>query len=213
MAKSFAGLGTTTGLSTDRTAISNPATGMQFFETDTNLMVMYNGSSWVLPYEQRIAQVSASGSSTTMSISNLNQYGNHMRIVAFFRSGRAGFSSTGGRFLINSLNGVSDYGIQYNNTSAGLQSTGYVGQIPAATALANDVAVVNMWIPNYRNQYSLNRINVNAVTTSYAGGTYVTHNHIGGTSVGYAVGSVTFQDDVGSTLAAGVNNFSVYISS
>lgn len=213
MAKAFGGLGVTTGLAADRTSMTGMVSGQQFFETDTNLFFVYTGSAWVLPYEQLIAQVSASGATNTMTVSGLSQAGNHMRIVASFRSSRAAFANTGGRFRINGLNGASDYGIQYNNTSAGLQSTGYVGQIPAATALANDTAIVNMWIPNYRNQNTLNRMNVNAVTTSYAGGTFVTHNYVGGTSSCGAVSSITFQDDVGSVLPASVNNFSVYISS
>jgi hypothetical protein len=212
MAKSFPNTGATIGLAADRTAMTGMYAGQYFYETDTGLMFTYTGSAWILPYEQRVAQVNASGSATNMTVSSLSQAGNHMRIVASFRSSRATFSTTGGRFLINGLSGVSDYGISYNTTNAGLQNIGYIGQIPAATALANDVAIVNMWIPNYRNQNSLNRMNINAVATSYAGGTFTTHNYVGGTTSCGAVTSITFQDDVGSTLAASVNNFSVYIS-
>jgi hypothetical protein len=213
MAKSFPNTGTTVGLAADRSAMTSMFAGQQFFETDTNLMFVYNGSAWVLPYEQRVAQVNASGAASSMSVSGLSQAGNHMRIVVSFRSSRAAFSNTGGRFLINGLNGASDYAFIINNASPQLASLGYLGQIPAATALANDVSIVNMLIPNYRNQNSLNRMNISTVGTSYGGGTTVIHNYVGGTSACGAVSSITFQDDVGSTLAANVNNFSVYISS
>ena len=213
MAKSFPNTGVTTGLAADRAALTSPFAGMQFFETDTNLMFVYNGSAWILPYEQRVAQVNASGSTSTMSATSLSQAGNHMRIVASFRSSRASTSNTGGRFLINGLNGADDYKFIINNASPQNATVAYVGQIPASTAVTNDVAIVNMWIPNYRNQNSLGRININSVTTSYSGGTYVIHTFVGNSTGIGAVTSITFQDDVGSTLAANVNNFSVYISS
>jgi hypothetical protein len=47
MAKSFPNTGATTGLSSDRTAISSPVSGMQFFETDTSTLYIYSGSAWV----------------------------------------------------------------------------------------------------------------------------------------------------------------------
>ena len=213
MAKSFPNTGVTTGLAADRAALTSPFAGMQFFETDTNLMFVYNGSAWVLPYEQRVAQVNASGSSSTMSATGLSQAGNHMRIVASFRSSRASFSNTGGRFLINGLNGADDYKFIINSGTGQGGTTGYIGQIPAATAVTSDVAIVNMLILNYRNQNSLGRININTVTTSYTGNTHVIHNFVGNTTGIGAVTSITFQDDVGATLAAGLNNFSVYIFS
>jgi hypothetical protein len=47
MAKSFAGLGVTSGLASDRAAITSPPAGMQFFETDTKLVYAYDGASWI----------------------------------------------------------------------------------------------------------------------------------------------------------------------
>ena len=50
MAKAFGGLGTTAGLAADRTSMSGMSAGQQFFETDTNRGYLYNGSAWVLIY-------------------------------------------------------------------------------------------------------------------------------------------------------------------
>lgn len=47
MAKSFHGLGTTTGLAADRSALASPVAGQQFYETDTNTLYVYTGSAWV----------------------------------------------------------------------------------------------------------------------------------------------------------------------
>ena len=47
MAKAFSGLGVTAGLAADRTAMSGMSAGMQFFETDTNTLYLYNGGVWV----------------------------------------------------------------------------------------------------------------------------------------------------------------------
>ena len=47
MAKSFPNTGVTTGTAADRAALTSPFAGMQFFETDTNKVLVYSGSSWV----------------------------------------------------------------------------------------------------------------------------------------------------------------------
>lgn len=49
MPKSFSGLGVTIGLAADRTAISSPVAGQQFYETDTNKLYVYTGSAWAAP--------------------------------------------------------------------------------------------------------------------------------------------------------------------
>jgi len=48
MAKSFPNTGATVGLAADRSALTSPFAGMQFFETDTKLLYVYDGSAWVL---------------------------------------------------------------------------------------------------------------------------------------------------------------------
>ena len=47
MAKSFPNTGATVGLAADRSALTSPFAGMQFFETDTKALYLYNGSAWV----------------------------------------------------------------------------------------------------------------------------------------------------------------------
>ncbi len=47
MAKAFPNTGVTTGLAADRTALTSPFAGMQFFETNTNKLWVYNGSLWL----------------------------------------------------------------------------------------------------------------------------------------------------------------------
>jgi len=47
MAKSFPNTGVTTGTAADRAALASPFAGMEFFETDTNKVLVYNGSAWV----------------------------------------------------------------------------------------------------------------------------------------------------------------------
>ena len=47
MSKSFPNTGAITGTNADRLALSGVCEGMQFFETDTNKMFVYDGSSWV----------------------------------------------------------------------------------------------------------------------------------------------------------------------
>ena len=46
MAKSFPNTGATVGLAADRTALTSPFAGMQFFETDTKLLWYYDGADW-----------------------------------------------------------------------------------------------------------------------------------------------------------------------
>jgi hypothetical protein len=48
LAKAFGGLGVTAGLAADRTSMTSVVAGQQFFETDTNKVYMYNGTSWVI---------------------------------------------------------------------------------------------------------------------------------------------------------------------
>jgi len=48
MAKSFPNTGATVGLAADRTALTSPFAGMQFYETDTKKLFIYNGSIWNL---------------------------------------------------------------------------------------------------------------------------------------------------------------------
>jgi len=47
MAKAFPNTGAITGTNADRLALSGVFEGMQFFETDTNKMLVFDGSSWV----------------------------------------------------------------------------------------------------------------------------------------------------------------------
>jgi len=47
MSKSFPNTGAITGTNADRLALSGVFEGMQFFETDTNKTLVYDGSSWV----------------------------------------------------------------------------------------------------------------------------------------------------------------------
>ena len=47
MSKSFPNTGAITGTNADRLALSGVFEGMQFFETDTNKALIYDGSSWV----------------------------------------------------------------------------------------------------------------------------------------------------------------------
>lgn len=47
MAKAFSGLGVTAGLAADRSSLAGMVAGQQFFETDTNKLFVYNGSSWI----------------------------------------------------------------------------------------------------------------------------------------------------------------------
>lgn len=46
MAKTFSGLGTTAGLSSDRTSMIGMVAGQGFFETDTKLLWYYDGAAW-----------------------------------------------------------------------------------------------------------------------------------------------------------------------
>jgi hypothetical protein len=46
MAKSFPNTGATVVLAADRTALTSPFAGMQFFETDTKFVYTYDGSAW-----------------------------------------------------------------------------------------------------------------------------------------------------------------------
>lgn len=46
MAKTFSGLGTTAGLSSDRTSMTGMVSGQLFFETDTSRSYVYDGSIW-----------------------------------------------------------------------------------------------------------------------------------------------------------------------
>ena len=47
MAKSFPNTGATVGLAADRTAMAGMLEGQEFFETDTNKMFVYSGTTWV----------------------------------------------------------------------------------------------------------------------------------------------------------------------
>jgi len=47
MAKAFPNTGVTTGLSTDRSSMTGMVEGQFFYETDTNKVLVYNGSSWI----------------------------------------------------------------------------------------------------------------------------------------------------------------------
>lgn len=47
MAKAFPNTGVTTGLAADRTAMTGMTAGTYFYETDTNKIWVYNGTSWL----------------------------------------------------------------------------------------------------------------------------------------------------------------------
>lgn len=74
MAKSFPNTGATVGLAADRSALTSPFAGMQFFETDTKALYLYDGSAWVSmldtdtpPALQLIKPTSVSGTGVSLS--------------------------------------------------------------------------------------------------------------------------------------------------
>lgn len=71
MAKSFANTGVTVGLAADRTALTGMFAGMQFFETDTKIMYLYNGSSWeiFMPNFTNIVEGNSTSTASTSSTS------------------------------------------------------------------------------------------------------------------------------------------------
>jgi len=62
MAKAFPNTGVTTGLSTDRSAMTGMGAGQQFFETDTNKTYVYNGSSWIQENDYTVGAMSVDSS-------------------------------------------------------------------------------------------------------------------------------------------------------
>lgn len=68
MAKSFPNTGVSTGLAADRAALTSPFAGMQFFETDTNLLYLYNGSSWIRITSAGVATGTLIAGTTTAAI-------------------------------------------------------------------------------------------------------------------------------------------------
>lgn len=53
---SYAGLGVTIGTAAERTAISSPAAGHFFYETDTGAIFIYTGTAWVSPTPTGVVQ-------------------------------------------------------------------------------------------------------------------------------------------------------------
>lgn len=47
MPRAYAGLGMTTGLAADRSALASPVAGQQFYETDTSTLYLYTGAAWI----------------------------------------------------------------------------------------------------------------------------------------------------------------------
>lgn len=209
MAKTFSGLGTTAGLSSDRTSMTGMFTGQQFYETDTNMLFMYNGSAWVLPFEQRFARVDASGSSTTMVVNNIPAYGTLLKVYAKWRSSRGGFTNTGGRFYVNNLSGAADYSLNYVSGSS-QENRGYCGQVAAANALTGEYTATEIIIPSYNSSYN-SRCTAMARQYGYSSGVSHVANHIGATTGIGAVTSITLFDDVGTNIVAG-SFMEVYIS-
>ena len=69
MAKAFGGLGVTAGLAADRTSMTGMVAGQQFFETDTKIMYLYNGSSWeiFMPNFTNIVEGNSTSTASTSS--------------------------------------------------------------------------------------------------------------------------------------------------
>ena len=73
MAKSFPNTGATVGLAADRSALASPFAGMQFFETDTKALYLYDGSAWVIDlrsYSNRYATYKYTAGNQTLNSSN-----------------------------------------------------------------------------------------------------------------------------------------------
>ena len=64
MAKAFSGLGITSGLASDRTGMTLPVTGIQFYETDTDRTYLYDGVNWF--WQSGAAIVNAQSGSYTL---------------------------------------------------------------------------------------------------------------------------------------------------
>ena len=189
---------------TSGTRPSSPYNGMFIYETDTNMTLQYQGSSWVLPWEQRFARTTLTTNTTPMQIASIPQYGNTLHIRGMMRSTRAGFSNTGGRFRLNNASNATDYylaagGVQYQ------QQFGYMGQMPAATAFAGEFGTFEIYVPDYSTNTNLGgRKFATAVSASYSAlNGYVIPNVCGVVTGIGGVTSVQILDDVFGNLVAG----------
>ena len=70
MAKAFPNTGVTTGTAADRAALSGVFAGMQVFETDTNTLYIYNGSSWVDSTNQYAVKQALQAQSTQITVNS-----------------------------------------------------------------------------------------------------------------------------------------------
>jgi hypothetical protein len=71
MAKTFSGTGIVSGLSTDRTSMTSPATGMQFYETDTDRTYLYDSANWI--WQSGNALTNAQTASYVLVLSDKNK--------------------------------------------------------------------------------------------------------------------------------------------
>ena len=89
MAKSFPNTGATVGLAADRTALTSPFAGMQFFETDTYLTYIYDGTSW---RQVASSRVEASGGNSTATYTDYTGF--TYKVHSFTSTGNSNFIVT-----------------------------------------------------------------------------------------------------------------------
>jgi hypothetical protein len=71
MAKAFSGTGIVSGLTSDRTGMTSPTTGMQFYETDTDRVWLYDGTNWI--WQSGTAVTNAQTASYVLVLSDKNK--------------------------------------------------------------------------------------------------------------------------------------------
>lgn len=196
------------GTCTSSTRPTAPYQGQMIYETDTNMILLWNGSTWQLPFEQRYQRITLTNDTTTsITISGIPQYGNTLHFRGQMRSMRNYSTNTGGRWRINGLTGASDYIGNINNAGAGGYTSvfGYLGQIPdAGDTVSGEYQTFEGYIPDYStNTQGQSRKTVTITSGSNVAGTYVISTLVGSTSGCGAVTSVFIQDDISGALRAG----------
>lgn len=93
MAKSFPNTGATVGLAADRSALTSPFAGMQFFETDNKLLYIYDGSTWILTVTGTPIIFCANGLTSYTPINNAEFKFNNI-----VTNSGSGYSASTGRF-------------------------------------------------------------------------------------------------------------------
>ena len=115
------------GVCTSTTRPASPYTGQVIFETDTNRMFVWNGSSWVIPNQttqnpegfEFIREVTASGTATTIEIVNCfsSTYDNYRIVMTNVSTPAA--NSIYWRAIIGS---TPQQGVNYSYTNLGLST-------------------------------------------------------------------------------------------